>query len=251
MENYIVNLNNFTRNEKTMGRSKHPVALFPILPTEFLEYILQHHQPPTTIIICSTREAFLQELKASIAFSAPTAESAENSSSQVHHLLKPTLHLIATSRSVNLTFTPTLPHLRAYLATYNPETALLSSTSGSETRSRAQKPILSIWGFATIHRSTADHSAQGLSRTLAAAVEAARLAGQQLVFAESVGTLDEEGVEVGYRSLEPWREQVPLLSGSVRFGGEGSGLGGRLVEVGAVVGRWCRFVRLERLGEGS
>ena len=113
--------------------------------------------------------------------------------------------------------------------------------------------MLAIWGLASLHRSTAEHSAQGLSRTLAAAVETAKVNGQRLVLAEGIaldGGVEGEGVEgegVGSGG-EPWKEQVPLLSGSVRFGGEERVWAGRTVEVRKVVGRWCRFVTIDDEG---
>lgn len=104
--------------------------------------------------------------------------------------------------------------------------------------------MLAIWGLANLHRSTAEHSAQGLSRSLAAAVETAKLNDQRLVLAEAIA-LDED---VEYDSTgsggDPWKEQVPLLSGSVRFGGEDRVWAGKTVEVKRVVGRWCRFVTI-------
>lgn len=102
--------------------------------------------------------------------------------------------------------------------------------------------MLAIWGLANLHHSTGEHSAQGLSRSLAAVVETAKLNGQRLVLAESRalnGEVEYEGVG---RVIDPWKEQVPLLSGSVRFGGEDRVWAGNTVEVERVVGRWCRFV---------
>ena len=96
-----------------------------------------------------------------------------------------------------------------------------------------------------MHRSTAEHSAQGLARTLATAVETAKLNGQRLVLAESRG-LDEEGeYESGGSGGDPWKEQVPLLSGSVRLEREHSVWDGRTVEVRRVVRKWCRFVMVK------
>lgn len=104
--------------------------------------------------------------------------------------------------------------------------------------------MLVVWGLASLHRSTAEHSAQGLSRSLAAAVEAAKFNEQRLVLAESTpmsGEVEYEGIG---RVGDPWKEQVPLLSGSVRFGGEGRLWAGKTVEVERVVARWCRFVTI-------
>ena len=102
--------------------------------------------------------------------------------------------------------------------------------------------MLAVWGLANLHRSTAEHSAQGLSRSLAAAVETAELHGQRLVLAESTALSGEVEDEGSGSAGDPWREQVPLLSGSVRYGGEDRVWAGKTVEVGRVVGRWCRFV---------
>lgn len=226
-----------------------PIALAPLLCTDFVNFILRHHTSPTTLIICSSREAFLQEIQACINYTHPRDPSTDSSNepsfdashAALHPLLVPTIHLIAKSRSVNLAFTPTLPHLRAYLATCissigSPSTASTSSKPGS------QYPMLAVWGLATLHRSTAEHSAQGLSRSLGAAVETAKLNGQRLVLAESTALSG----EVEYESVDnvgnPWKEQVPLLSGSVRFGGEDRMWAGKTVEVETVVRRWCRFV---------
>ena len=104
--------------------------------------------------------------------------------------------------------------------------------------------MLAVWGFANLHRSTAEHSAQGLSRSLAAAVETAKFTGQRLVLAESRMFIGEVGYEDVGSVGDPWKEQVPLLSGSVRLGGEGRLLAGKTVEVERVVGRWCRFVTI-------
>ena len=104
--------------------------------------------------------------------------------------------------------------------------------------------MLAVWGFANLHRLTAEHSAQGLSRSLAAVVETAKLDGQRLVLAESI-PLNAEVESVGTDSVDdPWKEQVPLLSGSVRFGGEDRMWAGKTVEAARVLAKWCRFVKL-------
>ncbi|CAF9918023.1 hypothetical protein IMSHALPRED_003832 [Imshaugia aleurites] len=228
-----------------------PIALAPLVCTEFIKFILRHHTTPTILLICSSREAFLQELQASLNDPSPqdpTADSKDEPSTNdnhpaLHPLLVPTIHLIAKSRSVNLAFVPTLPHLRAYLATYIPNVESEPSPSAA-TKPGSQYPMLAIWGLANLHRSTAEHSAQGLSRSLAAAVETAKLNGQSLVLAESSvvdGGVENEGIG---NSGNPWKEQVPLLSGSVRFGGEDRMWAGKTVAIERVVRRWCRFVTI-------
>ena len=53
---------------------------------------------------------------------------------------------------------------------------------------------------------------------------------------------DTEAFDVAYEN--PWKEQVPVLSGSIRFGGEDRVWAGKTIEVGHVLARWCRFVKL-------
>ncbi|KAL2044445.1 hypothetical protein N7G274_003150 [Stereocaulon virgatum] len=247
------------------GSMKIPIALSPISCADLVSFILQHHEAPTTLISCSPREAFLAELQASIQPAALQNASESVSASQdddlvstsLHPFLLPTIHLIARSRSINLVFVPTLPHLRAYLATY---AMSLTSTKHTSTAIRAgsQIPILGIWGLARLHRSTAEHSAQGLSRTVAAIVDAASLANQQLVLAEPsrVSDIDHYGDaeasdETPAMSEDAWKEHVPLLSGSVRFGGEDRHWAGKTVEVGHVIAKWCRFVKLDDEAMGA
>lgn len=238
-----------------MSSSFVPIALAPLLCTDFVHFILRHHTTPTTLVICSSREAFVQELQACIDYThprEPTADSSDELSPDgtdppLHPLLIPTIHLIANSRSVSLAFVPTLPHLRAYLATYTPDVKPESSPS-TTTKLGSQYPMLAVWGLVNLHRSTAEHSAQGLSRSLAVAVETAKLNGQRLVLAESRaldGGVEYEGIG---SEREPWKEEVPLLSGSVRFGGEDRVWAGKRVEVERVVGRWCGFVTV---GDGD
>ena len=234
-----------------MPLSHTPIALNPLSCADFINFVLRHHTTPTTLIICSSREDFLQQLQASINYTHPRDSSANPSDSPssdspqpgLHPLLIPTIHLISKSRSVSLAFAPTLPHLRAYVATYttvaNPE-----PDRSTFTNPRSQYPMLAVWGLANLHRLTFEHSAQGLSRSIAAVVETAKLNGQRLVLAESM-TLNTEVESVDTGSVDdPWKEQVPLLSGSVRFGGEDRMWAGKTVEAARVVAKWCRFVKV-------
>ena len=234
-----------------MAYRRTPVALPPLLGIEFLSWLLKHHEGPTTLLICCTREAFLADLQANLKqLARESRATTEDDANRVsaHPLLNPTIHLIARSRSVHLVFVPTLPHLRAYLSTYTLPPNSESSSSLASTTSGYRVPIFAIWGLLYAHRSTAEHSAQGLSRTLAAAVESASLAEQRLVLAEAKIQItgehygDNEAFDVAYEN--PWKEQVPVLSGSIRFGGEDRVWAGKTIEVGHVLARWCRFVKL-------
>lgn len=239
-----------------MHSSKSPVALSPpILPSTLLTFILNHHKSPTTLVICSARESFLEEISFSTRESPlhepPSSQPTTQSYQPPHSLLVPRLHLIAKSQDIKLIYAPTLPHLRAFLATRQPapKTSFQHSNddNGYKTaQPRARPPLLAIFGLAKLHHSTAEHSAQGLSRTLASAVEAAAIGGEHLLLIEPpLDVYDEtalESAEAGERSAsDPWKEQVPILSGSIRFGDQERVWAGKTVEVGRVFAKWCRF----------
>ena len=215
------------------------VALPSMLCTEFLQLLLQHNNVTKTLIISSSRENFLDELQACIRITHPqslSAEQFEDPRPSLHPLLVPSIHLISTSKSINLVFVPTLHHLRAYLAAFVPD-----RKAGS-----AKTPILAAWGLMRLHRSTSEHSAQGISRSLAALVEAADIGGQRLVVAEPREIDDGYGDHPSTESpSNPWREEVPLLNGSIRSGGDDGIWAGRTVETGRIVAKWCTFVQVE------
>ena len=233
-----------------MSRQKTPVALPPLFGIDFLSWLLKYHEEPTTLLVCCSREAFLADLQANLQnlpCENPATTANDGNRGLAHHLLNPTIHLIARSRSIQLVFVPTLPHLRAYLSTYTLSPQSESSPLTS-TKSGFRVPILAIWGLVYAHRSTAEHSAQGLSRTLAAAIESASLAEQRLVLAEAktldIGEQygDTEAFDATFEN--PWKEQVPVLSGSIRFGGEDRVWAGKTIEIGRILARWCKFVNL-------
>ena len=227
-----------------MGTNVAPVVLPCMILAHFLDYILRHHAVPTTAVICSTRESFLEQLYASVS-DIDSDEGGDYRPAQ--SLLVPTIYQLATSRTVNLAFAPTLAHLRAYLATFEPNADSHSQT-GTQNPNQSV-PMLLIFGVLELHRSTSEYSAQGLSRTLAIAVEGATAACMKLIIAEplkievSEDPMHATGVDGGL-PIDPWKDQIPLLNGSVRFGREDRIWAGRTVEAARVLSRWCRFIRL-------
>ena len=166
-------------------------------------------------------------------------------------LLTPTIHLLATSRIVNLAFTPTLTNLRAYLAVYNPPVDP-TDQGVSYSKPRKRTPILGILNMLEAHRGTSDFSVQGISRTFAIAVDAAARSNVQLLVTELPRSEDldiEGGAQIPSPDAEPWSEQVPLLCGSLRFGEDQKIWAGRTVETRQVAARWCRFRTLDELKE--
>jgi len=166
-------------------------------------------------------------------------------------VLTPTIHLLATSRTINLTFAPTLTNLRAYLAIYEPP---VDPTGPNVTYDKPGKrtPIFGVLNLLEVHRGTSDFSAQGISRTLAGAVAAAARSNMQLLVNElprSEEEYDVKDLQIQHSEGEPWTEQVPLLCGSLRFGEDQKIWAGRTVEVRQVVARWCQFRTLEQFKE--
>jgi hypothetical protein len=211
-----------------------PLVLHPLLPSEFLDYLLTHLPAPTktTLIVCSTRETFLHELLACVTSSA---RGGDEPGTTKHPLLVPTLRLISASRAVQLAFTPTLHHLRAYLSVFHAK----NPPAPPDTR---EFPTLALLNPISVHRSLPEFSAQGLSRTFAAAVEAAARSRMRLVVAECTEpNTVQEGDGSGVSKCV-WDEQVPLLSGTVRgSGSEEKGWTGRTVKIKRVLERWCLF----------
>lgn len=228
----------FTQMKPDMA---HPVATTSPSLVELINSILKVHTVPTTLVICATRESFLQDLQTDLHRDSPES---------LHPLLVPTIHLLATTRTIRLAFTSTLGHLRAYLATYQPTIETLEKSSRLQGLA-SLSPMLLIFGLVTLHSLSTEFSAQGLSRSLAMAVEAADNAGAKLVLAElrkegENGTMDTGGNGGGSETeYDPWRQEVSLLNGSVRFGDDNRPWSGRTVEVRTIVGRWCKFEALE------
>ena len=231
-------------------RSNQPgLALPPMRNNELIEYILETHQAPTTLIICSTREAFLPSLQESLQanISSSQEDQTKTAKHELHPLLIPTIHQLASSKTIQVVFTPTLQHLRAYLASYTPTQ---NSIQGSKTFTKPgsrRTPTLAIYGLLALHRATTEHSVQGLSRSLAVAVEAANYWGMRLVLTEGVDDLRVSSMEPvsGDETVSVqgcWEEQVPLLNSSLALSIGRAGAG-RTVAVGAVIGKWCRVVR--------
>ena len=224
-----------------------------MLSTDLITYILKRSEQPTTLVICSTKEAFLKDLLFLVNNARSTsAPPCNNDSNTPQSLLIPTIHLISGSANVHLAFVPTLPHLRAYLATYSP-TPKLASSSSDKPSSNSRAPLFAIWGLALLHRSTADYSAQGLSRTLALAAEAAFYAKQKLVLAEPQAMPEEGELEraddPGMTMGDPWKYHIPLLSSSIRYGVDERSLAGNVTEVGRVISKWCKFTNHERVAD--
>ncbi|KAL8640514.1 MAG: hypothetical protein Q9228_002570 [Teloschistes exilis] len=211
------------------------LALAPMEAVDIIDYVLQNHVAPTNMLICSSRQQFLEKVQMSI-------KKQESSDSIPHPLLLPTIHQLATSSTVNIAFVPTLPHLRAYLSSFTAEEGL-QHASAVLAKPGSQLSMLAVYGFLNLHHCTTEYSVQGLSRSLAIAVEAADICRMQLVLVEDPGDWEIETSELNDEAdtspaRDIWKEQVPILNSSIALSDDRA-WAGRTVDIGAIVRKWC------------
>lgn len=230
-----------------------PQILSPALPTELLAYILQNESYPTTLIICAPRADFLTSLTKDNTLQEQQQPPPTHT---VSLLTTPLLYRIATARHIRMVFVPTVSHLRAYLSVFSCDATDPSdkiqpppATTGVQRPSRAQQPVLLVYGFLDLHRDTSEWSAQAISASAAALVEASRTSGLGAVIVEPPSKQVSDGSDASQGAVEDREgmlmEQVPVLSASVvRAGGDfddAASWTGRKVTVSRVLGRWFRY----------
>ena len=115
--------------------------------------------------------------------------------------------------------------------------------------------MLAILGLVDIHRTSSEFSTQGLSRTLSVAVESAVALERDLVLGETFPAIENNDAmaenEDQIEALSnPWMEQIPILNGSIKSANADRAWAGRTVEVGRVIGRWCRIVSIDERSDG-
>lgn len=261
-----------------------PIVLEDCNISHFIHFLIKSHAVPTNLIICSSRETFLQDLIDELNNPPTTASASEQeqhqddtgsppekrsakASSSLQALLLPTLDILSASSTVTVAFCPDLTHLLANLSLLQSRDANSPSDHPGHGRSDG-RPVLAILNPIRLHKPTSSFSAQGFNRTFASAVECAHRRGQQLILAEIFADADVAGVrgydgdvvmhdeqhleegalregDVGQRTESPWEEQLSMLNVTTKTFGVGQrGWVGRTVTVRQVAGRWCRFVRL-------
>ncbi len=213
-----------------------PTVVYPLTLPALLHRVLASQKPTghTTLVVCASRDLFLQQL-------AP-----------LQQLIAPTLHNLCAARHVNIAFCASVQTLLAYLAA--------CQDGVSEGHTGGGRVVLV--GPLAMHAPTASYSAQGLSRTFAAAAEMALRVGATLELVEchgaqratdrpggrgAAGDSGEEQAD-GLAELDPWEQDVTVLNLSpTRFasGNADRAWAGRTVKVKRVAARWFRFHRLE------
>lgn len=203
------------------------------LVTDFLDRILYHEETPSKIIVvCSTREHFLEQLAATTRSPADGMRAPED-----HKLLTKAIGLLSQSRNIKLVFCATLEHLRAYMSVVDMTSSKRQDTTCIPEKS-SQQPLLAVLNFLALHQPTSEFSAQGLSRTLAAAAEVTARQEMDLVLCECVDAMDGAIHERGEAS---WHTEVPLLSRTTQIGGEENTSKGPSIRVRMVAERWFEF----------
>jgi len=253
-----------------------PMVLEDVSALEMLDFIINNHTSPTTLIMCSTREAFIQELLSMDTRNSSTNTDEHLSDQQytatetpeidppLKYLLQPTLHLLSGTRSINLAFCPDVPHLLAYLTLLSNRDTATSPPGVGQTESEGKIPILAILNPIGLYRSTSSFSVQGLNRFFACAVETAVVLDRKLVMTECVdpssrgdesdedeemrdGAEDRDDQGQRKKKSNSWDEEVSMLNVTTKtFGAGNRGWAGRTVSVRRIAGRWCRFETLKR-----
>lgn len=259
-----------------------PRVLTDIGLTDFIQYILDADSVPCTLIVCASKETFIERLLVACT-DTPTSPVNEqenpnpggetpgpdvdgNKAPKHHELLtSPSLLKLASSQSVKLAFCPDLTHLRAYLASLTvpkPRPVNVDETTNIKPGSK-NRPLLAILNPIDIHRSTSSFSAQGFNRTFALAVEAAQATKCRLLMAECTSLRSPEteqfDTDIDYEhelappppvSDNPWDEEVSILNVTTKsFGAGGRGWVGRTVSLRRIAQRWFAFCPFQRLEE--
>lgn len=230
-------------------QSPRPTAFEPCQVHHVLQFCMRHPPPHKHLIICSTRDAFLQDLLYEV------QKHQEDDHSSALDLLAPTLSNLHNSRGVQITFCPDLANLRAYLVAlmHRPRSEITSQKS----RDTSDQPrsLLIIMNPVRLHENTLSYSAQGFNRTFASAVDVAHHLDQQLIMVECIQPEDEYEVAAHedenmldgqHTTANPWDHDLSMLNITTKtFGGGERGWVGRSVKVRQVARRWFEFRKLE------
>jgi hypothetical protein len=233
-----------------------PTVLYPFTLPGLLHYIVTTQAPSTTLIICSSRESFLQDLVYSL---EQDLSQEHNRNSNLQDLVTPSLHNLFTTRHVKLAFCASVQALLAYLTAYG-----RNETSSTHPKDSQHKPRLVLVNPLALHAPTPSFSAQGLSRAFAAATETALRSNAVLQVIECqvkrprIENSDGEDVDMteGEEShakeeveeKDPWDQEVSILNVSARRFGSNSGeraWAGRTLKAKSIAARWFRFKKLD------
>lgn len=236
-----------------------PTVLTSTTIADFVQHVLNSHASKSTLVICSTKNTFIETLIESVVKEPPPQNPVATTSVQGDLLQQPTLRMLAALQTTRLSFCPDISQLRAYLATYTTEQAPPSTSAANPPP--ATLPLLAILNPIDLHRPTSAFSAQGLNRIFSLALEAACRSGCRLVIAECPSSLrtQDHKIQLGLETECPtqadeedatpthcpWDEEVSILNVTTKsFDAGGRGWVGRTVTLRRIVERWCVFKSL-------
>lgn len=233
-----------------------PTVLCPLGLPALLHHVLSTSLP-TALIVCSSRDAFLHTLVRALALHHGRGQEKE----RLLALTTPTLHNLRAARHVNVSFCASVQALLAHLTARN---AAASREPGVGYEALGAGARIVLVNPLSLHAATPSFSAQGLSRTLATAVETALRLRAALIVAECQAPWaqqpeehvedaedpTEHPAEEAAGAQDPWEQELSVLNVSAKRFGSGRAdrpWAGRTVKAKRVAARWFRFCRLDDL----
>jgi hypothetical protein len=216
-----------------------PLLLSPTSPSALLSYIIGRQSYPTTLIVGSSREDFLNALSADIIGEPSPHDEVDPVPDHLtappnHPLLSSVLYQTAVAKHIRLLFVSTVSHLRAYLAVLTSTSPATPAPPNHEPRTHSRPPLLLIYGFIDLHRDSSEWSAQGLMSSASILVQCARRISFRPVVVEPK---TRDGQPASSTVLD---DPLPLLGSG---NGDERSWTGRRMEMRRVLGRWFRFER--------
>ena len=149
---------------------------------QFLQWILKAQAAPTTVVVCSSREAFLKDLTKAVR----TKNQDVNTSDGLYDLNMPILGILAEAQSIQLAFCPSVLSLYAYLSVFsNKMHEIYKNTSANTLDEVSRSAILALVNpISLLQESSSHYSARGFGKLVASAFEAAARRNQSLVIVE-------------------------------------------------------------------
>jgi hypothetical protein len=232
---------------KSTPPSSRPIVLEPCSIYHLVQFCMHHQSPTKRLVICSSRDTFLQSLMQEI-------HQISEHASQPLDLLLPTLSNLDNARNVQITFCPDLANFRACLAALMYPGPELTDESKLGHASNQPPSLLIIVNPIQIHEHTLSFSAQGFNRTFASVVDTAHCLGRQLIMVESIRPRDEyeqedeDMLDNDHPTNNPWDQNVSILNITTKtFGAGERGWVGRTVTIRQVAQRGCKFRELEHV----
>ncbi|EPS43334.1 hypothetical protein H072_2625 [Dactylellina haptotyla CBS 200.50] len=243
-----------------------PLAVVTPSPCTFLGYCINRsasrHTPlldgqRDTIIVCSTRTAFIREILIDVGVSVediPLPDNANQKLSASQRLLIHTpMAALLTTDSISMVYCPTIHHLRAYLASMIIEASDFLPEAAA---SKAIRPYLAIHSLLPLHHLSTEWSAQGLSRTVASIIDTANKSSRNLLLSVS-----SDSQAFGILADLPLVNSGMMKNNTKKkgfYGGEGfedEEKGQQdlrfIGSVKDVLSRWCKLIHVDKLSEGS